>query len=47
MAGGAVPEAKIDSASPKTENPEFEDVENGNFKVGNGMVKSGDPRWLN
>lgn len=43
--GGAIGGAKIDTASPMIENPEFEDPNNGNFTIGNGILKVGDPRW--
>ncbi|NMA74790.1 MAG: DUF4957 domain-containing protein [Bacteroidales bacterium] len=45
--GGAITGAKIDTASPMMEDPEFEDPDNGDFTIGNGTLKVGDPRWYN
>ena len=47
MEGGAEEKAKVDNGNPTTADPEYVDAESGNFKVENGMVQVGDPRWLN
>lgn len=43
--GGEISGSKVDNGVFTTEDPQYEDAANGNFKVGNGMVQAGDPRW--